>query len=48
MNVIKQVCHTVAVIEKSRVMNRDPHELFPNPQTKRPAIFKVDYTVKYE
>ena len=39
MNVIKQICHSVAVIEKSRVVEQGSVlEVFSNPKRKRPRI----------
>ncbi len=46
MNVIKQVCHTVAVIEKSRVVEQGPLlELFSNPQTETARNFLKSITL---
>ena len=46
MNVIKQICHTVAVIEKSRVVEQGPVlEVFSNPQTETAKNFLKDITL---
>jgi len=46
MNVIKQICHTVAVIEKSRVVEQGPIlEVFSNPKTETAKNFLKDITL---
>lgn len=46
MNVIKHICHTVAVIEKSRVVEQGPVlEVFSNPQTATAKKFLKSITL---